>query len=277
MPTLAAIHRYPIKSTAGSSLQRARVEEEGLVGDRRFMVVKPDGTFLTARTHPGLQLVRAQFDGERLTLTHNTLPPVDVARQEFSVQPFDTEVWTDAFAAKTTNDSLDKWFSEAAGEPARLLWLGERSPRYRESLGVRVSFADGYPLLLISEASLEDLNGRNDGTHVMAQFRPNLVAAGTEPYAEDRWKRIRIGEVTFRIDAPCARCAMVTVDPAKGEKRADKEPLKTLAGYRRGDKGKVYFGQNLVAENSGEIGVDDPIEVLEFSSQGEPAMNVIDR
>nr|WP_281430412.1 MOSC domain-containing protein [Salinicola acroporae] len=141
--------------------------------------------------------------------------------------------------------------------------MGERSSRYRDTIGVRVSFADGYPLLLISEASLEDLNTRTDGTHVMAQFRPNLVATGAVPYAEDGWKRIRIGEVTFRVDAPCARCAMVTVDPARGEKRRDKEPLKTLASYRRGDKGKVYFGQNLVAENRGEIRLHDAIEVLE--------------
>lgn len=265
MPTLSAIHRYPIKSTAGSSLQRAQVEEEGIVGDRRFMVVKPDGTFLTARTHPQFQRVRAQFDGERLTVTHDVLPPVDVARQEFSGRPFDTQVWADPFTATATHTSLDDWFSEAAGEPARLLWLGERSARYRETIGVRVSFADGYPLLLISEASLEDLNARTDGTHVMEQFRPNLVATGTGPYAEDGWKRIRIGDVTFRVDAPCSRCAMVTVDPSRGEKRGDKEPLKTLANYRRGEKGKVYFGQNLVAENRGEIGVNQSIEVLEFA------------
>ncbi|WP_110602468.1 MOSC domain-containing protein [Salinicola lusitanus] len=265
MPTLSAIYRYPIKSTAGSSLRHARVEEEGVVGDRRFMVVKPDGTFITARTHPGLQRVRAQFDGERLTLTHDALPPVDVAREEFSGHPFDTQVWADAFTATTTHTSLDEWFSDVAGEPARLLWLGERSSRYRDTIGVRVSFADGYPLLLISEASLEDLNARTDGTHVMAQFRPNLVVAGTVPYAEDGWRRIRIGEVTFRVDAPCARCAMVTVDPARGEKRRDKEPLKTLASYRRGDKGKVFFGQNLVAENRGEVRLDDAIEVLETS------------
>lgn len=268
MPTLAAIHRYPIKSTAGESLERARVEEEGIAGDRRFMVVKPDGTFLTARTHPQLQRVQARFDGERLVVVHksqahDTLAPLTVERREFAGEPLDTQVWADSFAATTTHVSLDDWFSEAAGEPARLLWVGERSPRYREAIGVRVSFADGYPLLLISEASLEDLNARTDGTHVMAQFRPNLVATGTEPYAEDGWKRIRIGEAIFRVDAPCSRCAMVTVDPSRGEKRADKEPLKTLAGYRRGEKGKVYFGQNLVAENSGEIAVNDVIRILD--------------
>ncbi|WP_251977808.1 MOSC domain-containing protein [Salinicola avicenniae] len=262
MPRLSSLHRYPIKSTAGESLTQAEVAEEGLVGDRRFMVVKPDGTFLTARTHSQLQRVRAIFDGTRLTLTHDALPPLDVDRAEFSGVPLKTEVWGDAFTATLVHASLDDWFSQVAGEPARLLWVGERSPRYRDNLGVRVSFADGYPLLLISQASLEDLNARTDGSHVMAQFRPNLVVDGTLPYAEDTWQRIRIGEVTFRVDAPCARCAMVTVDPASGERRTDKEPLKTLAGYRRGERGKVYFGQNLVAENTGWIRVDDPLVII---------------
>ncbi|WIX32102.1 MOSC domain-containing protein [Salinicola sp. JS01] len=263
MPTLSAIHRYPIKSAAGESLAQARVEEEGLVLDRRFMAIKPDGTFLTARTHPQLQRVRPRFDGERLTLTHDSLAPLDVSREEFSGEAVTTQVWGDEFSALATHASLDAWFSEVAGEPARLLWLGERSPRYREAIGVRVSFADGYPLLLISQASLDDLNRRTDGTHVMAQFRPNLVVTGTEPYAEDGWRRVRIGEVTFRVDAPCSRCAMVTVDPARGEKRADREPLKALAGYRRGERGKVYFGQNLVAENAGSVSVNDALVVLE--------------
>ncbi|WP_110686119.1 MOSC domain-containing protein [Salinicola aestuarinus] len=263
MPTLTAIHRYPVKSTAGHPLTHARIEEEGLVHDRRFMVVKPDGTFITARTHPQLQRVRAQFDGRRLTLTHAIFPPFDVACDEFVDASLATRVWGDDFTARATHPSVDAWFSEMLGEPARLLWLGERSPRYREPLGVRVNFADGFPLLLISQASLDDLNRRTDGTHVMAQFRPNLVVDGVEAYAEDTWKRVRIGELTFRVDAPCARCAMVTVDPARGEKRRDKEPLKTLAGYRRGEAGKVYFGQNLVAENGGEIAVGDTLEILE--------------
>ncbi|WP_110667196.1 MOSC domain-containing protein [Salinicola halophilus] len=263
MPTLTAIHRYPVKSTAGHSLARARVEEEGLVFDRRFMVVKPDGTFLTARTHPQLQRIRAQFDGRRLTLTHDTRAPFDVSCEEFVDETLATRVWDDGFTARATHPSVDIWLSEALDEPARLLWLGERSPRYREALGVRVNFADGFPLLLISQESLDDLNRRTDGSHVMAQFRPNLVVDGVDAYAEDTWKRVRIGEVTLRVDAPCARCAMVTVDPARGEKRRDKEPLKTLAGYRRGEGGKVYFGQNLVAENGGEIAVGDTLEILD--------------
>ncbi|WP_189444774.1 MOSC domain-containing protein [Salinicola rhizosphaerae] len=262
MPTLAAIHRYPIKSTAGESLERARVEEEGLEFDRRFMAVKPDGTFLTARTHPQLERIQARFDGSRLALAHDHFDPLALPVDAFAGVPFETEVWGDRFGATTTHDALDSWISEVAGEPARLLWVGETSARYRESIGVRVSFADGYPLLLISEASLADLNARTDGTHIMAQFRPNLVVSGTQAFAEDSWERIRIGDVVFRVDAPCSRCAMVTVDPATGERRRDKEPLKTLAGYRRGEKGKVYFGQNLIAENRGDIRCGDTVEIL---------------
>lgn len=263
MPTLTAIHRYPVKSTAGHSLDRASVEEEGLLHDRRFMVVRPDGTFITARTHPQLQRIRTGFDGECLTLDHETQAPLEIFCERFAGERLATAVWGDSFDAHTTHDSVDTWFSEVLGETARLLWLGERSPRYRDSLGVRVNFADGFPLLLISEASLTDLNHRTDGTHVMAQFRPNLVVGDTRPYVEDGWKRVRIGDVTFRVDAPCARCAMVTVDPARGEKRGDKEPLKTLAGYRRGEGGKVYFGQNLVAENAGIVAIGDTLEIIE--------------
>jgi len=263
MATLSAIHLYPIKSTAGRMQESAWVSMEGLRGDRRFMIAKPDGTFLTARTHPQLQRVTATFDGRTLSLSHPELSSLEMAVSEFELSSFATTVWADDFNALTTHARLDAWFSEAAGETARLLWLGEHSPRYRRSIEQRVSFADGYPLLLISEASLTDLNTRTAEQHRMAQFRPNLVIADTTAYAEDEWRRIRLGEVVFRVDKPCSRCAMVSVDPATGTFKEGREPLRTLAGYRRGEGGKVYFGQNLIAENEGRITRHDRLEVLE--------------
>ena len=149
------------------------------------------------------------------------------------------------------------------GEPVQLLWLGEESARFREKTGTRVSFADGYPLLLISQASLEDLNLRSDALHQMSQFRTNLVASGTLPFEEDGWKRIRIGEVEFRVAKPCSRCIMTTVEPGTDRFNALKEPLATLTRYRRGEDGEVYFGQNLVALNEGWIEAGSEIEVLE--------------
>lgn len=263
LPTLAAIYRYPVKSTAGQALDRAMVEEEGVRQDRRFMVVRLDGSFVTARKYPGLQRVTARFDGDTLWLTHDDYVAITESRRVFELQPFDTGVWGDDFPAWTTSIQLDAWFSRIVGEPVYLLWLGEQSARFRSTIDTRVSFADGYPLLLTSEASLADLNERTDGSHVMAQFRPSIVAAGNAAFAEDGWRRIRIGDVIFRVVEPCARCVMITVDPARGERRGDGEPMKSLLGYRRRDGNAVHFGQNLVAENAGDIAVGQPIDILE--------------
>ncbi|MGY3903302.1 MOSC N-terminal beta barrel domain-containing protein [Aeromonas lusitana] len=263
MPRLDSIHLYPIKSTAGMPLSRTRVTEEGLLGDRRYMVVKPDGSFITARTHPQLQLVAASPVEGGLLLRYPGLAPLTLQEQAFSRTPQATGVWSDSFQALHTHDQADAWLSRVAGEPVRLLWLGERSDRFRAKTGTRVSFADGYPLLLISQASLEDLNLRSDALHQMSQFRTNLVAGGTKPFEEDGWKRIRIGEVEFLVAKPCSRCIMTTVEPGSDRFNALKEPLATLTRYRRGEDGEVYFGQNLVALNEGWIEAGSEIEVLE--------------
>lgn len=134
---------------------------------------------------------------------------------------------------------------------------------FPEKTGTRVSFADGYPLLLISQSSLDDLNLRSDALHQMSQFRTNLVATGTRPFEEDSWVRIRIGEVEFSVAKPCSRCIMTTVEAGTDRFNALKEPLATLTRYRRGQDGEVYFGQNLVALNEGWIEAGSEIEVLE--------------
>ncbi|MGY3858323.1 MOSC N-terminal beta barrel domain-containing protein [Aeromonas intestinalis] len=263
MPRLDSIHLYPIKSTAGMPLSRARVTEEGLLGDRRYMVVKPDGSFITARTHPQLQLVVATPMEGGLQLRYPGMTPLALHESDFSRALQATGVWGDSFQALHTHDQADGWLSRVAGEPVRLLWLGERSERFRAKTGTRVSFADGYPLLLISQASLEDLNLRSEALHQMSQFRTNLVASDTRPFEEDGWKRIRIGEVEFLVAKPCSRCIMTTVEPGSDRFNALKEPLATLTRYRRGEDGEVYFGQNLVALNEGWIEAGSEIEVLE--------------
>ncbi|MEL3922943.1 MOSC N-terminal beta barrel domain-containing protein [Aeromonas enteropelogenes] len=263
MPTLDSIHLYPVKSTAGMALTRARVTEEGLLGDRRYMVVKPDGTFITARTHPQLQQVQATPIDGGLLLRYPGFEPLTLLETEFSLTPQATGVWKDNFNALHTHALADAWLSRVAGERVQLLWLGEESARFREKTGTRVSFADGYPVLLISQGSLEDLNLRSDALHQMSQFRTNLVASGTRPFEEDSWKRIRIGEVEFLVAKPCSRCIMTTVEPGTDRFNALKEPLATLTRYRRGEDGEVYFGQNLVALNEGWIEAGSEIEVLE--------------
>lgn len=263
MPRLDSIHLYPIKSTAGMTLNRARVGEEGLDGDRRYMVVKPDGTFITARTHPQLQQVVASPVEGGLQLRYPGQELLTLLEQDFLLTPQATGVWGDNFTALRTHELADHWLSRVAGEPVRLLWLGEQSARFRDKTGTRVSFADGYPLLLIGQASLEDLNLRSDALHQMSQFRTNLVASGLRPFEEDGWRRIRIGEVEFLIAKPCSRCIMTTVESGSSRFNALKEPLATLTHYRRGEDGEVYFGQNLVALNEGWIAAGSEIEVLE--------------
>ncbi|WP_368165969.1 MOSC N-terminal beta barrel domain-containing protein [Aeromonas sp. R9-1] len=264
MFTLSALHLYPVKSCAPLSPNQARVTAEGLAGDRRYMVVRPDGSFITARTHPRLQLIRAHLCEGGLRLEYGQEPPLCVHEAEFDRIPFATRVWSDDFTALTTTAGADAWLSRVLGEPARLLWLGVTSNRYREKIGTRVSFADGYPLLLISQASLEDLNLRSDALHTMSQFRTNLVVSGTLPFAEDGWERIRIGEVEFALAKPCSRCIMTTVEPGSERFNGLKEPLATLSRYRKGEDGEVYFGQNLIPLNEGVIEVGAPIEVLEY-------------
>ncbi|MGL4207397.1 MAG: MOSC domain-containing protein [Aeromonadaceae bacterium] len=263
MARLASVYRYPIKSCLPIAESRCLVTSEGLAGDRRYMVVRPDGQFITARTHPQLQRVSVAMRPDGLTLQAPGMPQLEVSPQQFSGESVVTAVWRDSFTASATHEAYDAWFTALLGEPARLLWLGETSPRYRPALGQRVSFADGYPLLLLTSASLADLNKRTPEPQLMSQFRPNLVVSGTLPFAEDGWLHIRIGEVEFKVAKPCSRCVMTTLNAERGEYHPDREPLATLATYRRGGDGQIYFGQNLIPLNEGWLTAGDPVEILQ--------------
>lgn len=268
MAKLSAIHIYPVKSMGAQSLHQARVCPEGLAGDRRFMVIKPSGDFITARTHPALQLITPLGQDEdihagRLRLSYPGQPDLTLDVCEFEKAPVKTQVWKDGFEALSIHAQADTWISTLLGEPARLIWLGETSNRFREKLDTRVSFADGYPLLLISEASLADLNLRADAISRMSQFRTNLVVSDTEAFAEDGWKRIRIGEVEFLLAKPCSRCVMTTIIPGTDRFHPQGEPLATLSKFRKTQQGDVNFGQNLIALNEGIIHEGDDVVILE--------------
>jgi uncharacterized protein YcbX len=163
-------------------------------------------------------------------------------------------------------DLAAQWLGQLLGRSCRLVQVSE--PRARQvdkvyaELGDKVAFADGFPLLLIGQSSLDDLSMRVGRPLPMLRFRPNLVVSGSEPYAEDSWKRIRIGELEFRVVKGCSRCIMTTLDPQTGERSADREPLATLKTYRERE-GEVYFGQNLIACGEGQLRLDMPVQVLE--------------
>lgn len=259
---LCDITVYPVKSTAGLAQAAAWVEAAGLSFDRRFLLSLPDGTMVTARKYPQLLQVTTVIRPDALVLSYPGLPTLVLEYAGFAMTPVTAQVWRDSFSAFKTTDLASDWFAQIIAEPVQLLYLGGDSRRIGGKAGVPVSFADGFPLLLISQASLEAVNAASPVHHVMAQFRPNLVVSGVAAFAEDSWQRFRIGEVTFEAREPCSRCILTTVDPLTGQRRPLQEPLTTLARFRKGANGRVHFGQNLVPLNEGIIRQGDTLEVL---------------
>jgi hypothetical protein len=226
------------------------------------MLVHPDGTFITARRYPELLQLQPSFREGDLVVTHrhSDVVPLTIPREPETEETLMVEVWGDRVLGQLVSPLADAWFSEQLGSACRLVYMPEQAqrlvdPRYAQA-GEVVSFADGYPYLLIGEASLVDLNRRLSEAVSMRRFRPNLVVAGTVAYAEDGWRDFRVGAVDFSAVKPCARCVLVTIDPDSGQ--SSKEPLATLAGYRQ-QQGKVLFGMNLLARTQGTLHVGDPL------------------
>jgi hypothetical protein len=231
------------------------------------MVTEPDGTFLSQRELPRMATIKVAIGADELIVSAPGLPALRVpfAPQGATIA---ATVWNSTVPARLVGDAADAWFSRALGTPCRLVFMPEATHRALNPAYARhedrTGFADGYPLLLIGQASLDELNRRIGGPPAplpMIRFRPNLVVTGAAPFAEDGWKRLRIGGQTFRVVKPCERCAIPTVDPATGE-FAGKEPLRTLATFRRGADGAVLFGQNVIHDGPGRIRVGDAVEVL---------------
>lgn len=263
---LAGINVYPVKSMAGVALDAAAVEPRGLAGDRRLMVVDRAGEFVTGREHPRLTLISASVDGGtlRLALDGDEAPPVALAADDAEGEP--VLIWADRCPGVALDAGVDDWLSRALGIDCRLVQMTDACVRPVDpdhgKAGDEVSFADGYPVLLTAEGSLADLNDRMRGPPVsMRRFRPNLVVDGAEPYAEDDWRRIRIGEVRFDVAKPCDRCKFTTIDPDTAERHPRSEPLRTLATYRNTELG-VLFGQNLIPRSTGTVRVGDVVELV---------------
>jgi hypothetical protein len=268
MITLSAITIYPIKSCRALSLQESAIDRFGLVHDRRFMIVGPDGVALTQRDHPRLTLldvrpVRTGLELKAPFLGSLEVPFTDPTRARRTVR-----IWDDTVQAEDCGDEAALFLERYLGATCRLVHMhnGFRRDvdgRYRRHEDDQTGFQDGYPFLLASEASLRDLSERARMRLTMNRFRSNLVVAGAQPYEEDTWKTIRIGSRVFHVVKPCARCVVTTIDPATGE--TGREPLATLATYRRNEKGDVLFAQNLLHEpGEGRVAVGMTVEVLEY-------------
>lgn len=264
MIALSELNTYPVKSAAGISVARSLVQWRGLEFDRRWMITDPQGKFMTQRQYPRMALIGVQLKADGLLLSAPGMESIAVVISENP--PVKVKVWGDFCQAVPAAAIVNHWLSQFLEMPCQLVYLPETVIRpVDRNYAIdperdRVSFADGFPYLLISEASLQDLNSRLETPLPMNRFRPNLVVSGCEPFAEDTWKKIRIGSVVFHLVKLCSRCAITTVDQATGIR--GQEPLATLGQYRR-HKGKILFGQNLLPENEGAIALGDSIEVLE--------------
>ncbi|MCO4787033.1 MAG: MOSC domain-containing protein [Marinomonas atlantica] len=269
MPLIVSgLYIYPVKSCQAVPLKASKVTESGLLFDRRFMVINKKGLFLTAREHPQLSLVNAKAEPHNLVLTHPKMStPLSLVIKEFENEYRETEIWEKPVSANITHPSANAWFSELLNQPVELVYFGEHSTRFTSRRPDQpVAFADGYPFLLTTQASLDDLNKSGPQINEMERFRPNIVISGNEAFNEDTWKRIRIGDVIFENVKPCVRCLFITLDPDTAERSPKGEPLRTLAKYRLFDKEGVTFGVNLVAENEGKIAVGDEVEILEYQT-----------
>jgi uncharacterized protein YcbX len=257
---LSEIHIYPIKSARGISLSSAHVDRRGLEYDRRWMVVDELGAFLSQRSLPRMALIRVELSPSHLCVGAEGMNELRLPLRPESGDPLRVTVWDDSFEALDTGAEAATWFSKVLSRPCRLVYMNDETERFVNPIYAPektiVSFADAFPFLLISQASLDDLNARLADPVPMNRFRPNLVVEGSNAYDEDTWANVRIGALSFRIAKPCSRCAVPTVDQETGLR--GEEPMLTLSTYRTAD-GKIYFGQNLTHEKEGMLAVGEEV------------------
>ena len=262
---VSGIFIYPVKALGGISLTESLVTPRGLKNDRRFLVVDANDEFVTQREHPKMATVWVEIESDTITFSAPDIDSVSFPAEPHEAPTRVVRVWASHVAAQAVSVAADQWLSDYLGFDARLVYMPDSSERtVNPDYGKRgdiVSFADGYPLLIASEASLADLNVRiigNSGAAIpMNRFRPNVVIKGGDAFAEDRLGEVRIGEAIFRAVKPCLRCQVTTTDQASGEVRGP-EPLQTLATYRDTPNG-VMFGMNLIPVNHSRVRVGDAV------------------
>lgn len=261
---VAALFIHPVKSLRGIPVESAELDARGLLHDRRWMVVDEGGGFLTQRQHPRMVLIRPTVVDGRLELAADGFPAMEVPHPPADAARMRVRVWKDECEALRAHAAADAWLSAVLGVRCHLVFMPDDARRRMSGaeLGVdapQVSFTDGYPLHLLGEGSLRELNRRLTSPVGVERFRPNLLVAGAEPHAEDGWTGVEVGGVRLRTVAPCERCVITTVRPEDGTR--EREPLRTLASYRN-TGGSVTFGTYLAHESRGTIRVGDPVRLV---------------
>jgi uncharacterized protein YcbX len=268
MITISSLIYYPIKACRGFEVESASVDRMGLQHDRQMMVTTPEGEFLTQREYPRLALVTPKRNLDALELSAPGYDSLHLGIQT-SGTPVSVNIWkSKGVQAIDQGEEAAQWFSDWLSTPVRLVHLADGYKRLvNEKWAIHeddhTGFADGYPILITSEAGLADLNSRLEFPVPMNRFRPNIVVNGCDAFAEDGWNRIRVGDVELAVAKPCARCEVTTID--KETLEMSKEPLKTLGKYRKQKLGAI-FGQNVIPLTAGTIRLGMTVEILSTSS-----------
>jgi uncharacterized protein len=258
---VSELYVYPIKGCGAVALDAANIDEYGFKGDRRYMVVDDQGVFMSQRKHPEMCRIQTTLSGGFLTVTYNGVLDM-VIEPSMETNYIPVQIWDDEVMATDMGEAASLWFSQALGRKARLVTIGSKYNRNVQISDTvyssKMHFGDACPILVTTTASLEDLNGRLSTPIPMNRFRPNLVIDGAEPYAEDTWKYIRIGDQMLQYGKKCGRCTVTTIDQETGE--SGLEPLKTLSKYRK-DGNKVCFGSYYIPITRSIIKLGDDVVV----------------
>jgi len=258
---------YPIKSLGGISLQEAKVEERGLQFDRRWVLVDENNVFITQRQNEQMALIDVAIDEDGIVINHRLkrIVPLKIPFVPQTIEEQQITIWDDVVRGIRVSDETDAWFTAVLGMKCSLFYQPDDSirltdPKYSITKEEHTSFADGYPILVIGQASLDKLNENLEEPVSMKRFRPNLVFTGGKAHEEDTWKYFNIGESKLVGVKPCARCVLTTINPETAEK--GNEPLRTLTKYRNVNN-KILFGQNLLVAGTGKISVGDKLLILD--------------
>jgi uncharacterized protein YcbX len=270
-PFLSQIYVYPVKSLAGFQVAQWPVTSTGLRYDRKWMLVDETGLFLSQRRLPKMALIKTRISADQLWLSAPGQNDLALPLNSEDGEDVEVVVWNDHCLAKAVGGHADTWLSRGLDSPCRLVYLPEQQvrkvdPNYAENTD-QTAFSDGFPFLIVSENSLHALNQAMALELNMIRFRPNLVAAGCESYAEDSWRQIVINGIGFRLPKPCSRCSVPTIDPESA--LSDKEPLTTLSRLRKWQN-KVYFGQNALHDSHGVLAVGSEIRIEIFGENQPP-------
>ncbi|MEM6272702.1 MAG: MOSC N-terminal beta barrel domain-containing protein [Bacteroidota bacterium] len=265
---LSELFIYPVKGLGGIAVSQFAVTERGPAHDRRWMIVNDKGRFVSQREQAQLALLQCEMQGEEIVVRRKGCPEflARLPRVLAEGALIETKIWKNKVKARVADEVSNAAISDFLGKDSRFVYMPDHShrivdPKYAPEIEL-VSFADGFPYLVIGQSSLDDLNvrlrERGQVPVPMDRFRPNLVVAGGAPNEEFTWAELRIGAVDFEGRKPCSRCVVTTVDQTTGEK--GREPLRTLARYLMRDR-KIYFGENLIVTGEGTIRIGDAVTV----------------